>query len=330
MKSLISVIIPVYNVEPYIRKCVDSVILQTYSRLEIILVDDGSPDTCGEICDDYALKDSRVRVIHKENGGLSDARNSGLDAAGGEYVLFLDSDDSLAPDCILKLFELLTAHNADIAICNYYAVKKGFSTLQSGRQGLHSFSGTEAIDELFGSLRAQFTVSWCKLFKAELFRKLRFPKGKIHEDNFTSYRLYHASKKVVYTDEPLLYHLKRPDSIIGSSFKLKNHLDKIQATEEMIAFLKEQNLKKLEYKAWRMLFYHYFLLRQHTDSFNDKASLTDFKKNLKLLQNELRKTKQKAGFTIFYHLYFMFPSMMTTVFLRYRKIKMKLLNRHIY
>ena len=330
MKSLISVIIPVYNVEPYIRKCVDSVILQTYSRLEIILVDDGSPDTCGEICDDYALKDSRVRVIHKDNGGLSDARNSGLDAAGGEYVLFLDSDDSLAPNCILKLFELLTAHNADIAICNYYAVKKGFSTLQSGRQGLHSFSGTEAMEELFGSLRAQFTVSWCKLFKAELFRKLRFPKGKIHEDNFTSYRLYHASKKIVYTDEPFLYHLKRPDSIIGSSFKLKNHLDKMQATEEMIAFLKERGFKKLESKALRMMFFHFFLLHQHRDTFNDTFTDADFIHKHNMLKKDLRSSSQKSGFRIFYELYYIFPEIMTPVFLYYRKMNMKLLKKAVY
>lgn len=213
--ALISIIIPIYKVEPYLRRCLDSVVNQTYTNLEIILVDDGSPDDCPKICDEYASRDNRIIVIHKKNGGLSDARNAGLDICKGEYISFIDSDDWVERDYIEVLFNLLQKTNADIAVGNHQLFSEDGVVYPQNIFFDSVLDGYDATTMLIFKEPIQFVVSWCKLYKRNLFGKVRFPVGKIREDECTSYQFFHYSKIVSTTSKTLYHYLKRPDSIIG-------------------------------------------------------------------------------------------------------------------
>lgn len=178
---MISIIVPVYKVEPFLRRCVDSLVNQTYHDLEIILVDDGSPDNCGKICDEYAATDSRIHVIHKQNGGLSSARNAGLEVARGEYIAFVDSDDWVEADTYAKLYELIQQYNADIAECalRFYRPWKPERLFLEGQntKSVRVFTNREALDRLyFGpQLLSDISITVCdKLYRATLLHDLRF------------------------------------------------------------------------------------------------------------------------------------------------------------
>lgn len=219
-KSLISVVVPVYGVEPYLCQCVDSIITQTYEHLEIILVDDGSPDGCPEICDEYSRRDNRIRVIHKQNGGLSDARNAGVEEASGEYVAFIDSDDWVDREYIEKLYDAIVRAGAEIAVCNCDLVcddgkiRKPTWLIKNN----HTQSREQIIKTFLLGGTTYDVVAWNKLYKAELFTatRIRFPKGKINEDNYTTYKLIDAAKNVVYIVNPLLKYRQRNGSITAS------------------------------------------------------------------------------------------------------------------
>lgn len=220
MDSLISVIIPVYNVEKYLRKCLDSIVGQTYEKLEMILVDDGSTDSSGSICDEYAGRDKRIRVIHKENGGLSDARNAGLDICTGEYITFIDSDDFVSRDYARILLEMAVKHSADITVCAdeyIYYDSRGKET-RKGRpykkfKGEKAMTGDEALS---CALRQEFfDLSACaKLYKKKCFEGIRFPKGCISEDIGTVYKPLLMAQKAVFTSLPLYFYVQRQGSIM--------------------------------------------------------------------------------------------------------------------
>jgi glycosyltransferase involved in cell wall biosynthesis len=253
MEKTISVIVPVYKVEKYLSRCIESIINQTYSNLEIILVDDGSPDKCGDICDHYASLDSRVKVIHKENGGLSDARNTGLNIATGEYVNFIDSDDYIHEKFYEKLLTLVLSNNADIGQCEFLKVfedkdhnNKVTSTIPLNSEKVATFNNVEALNQLYSNVISG--VAWNKLYKAELFKDIRFPKGKIHEDDFTTFKVLYNSKKIVTTSLPLYYYLQRSNSIMGSEFNAR-HLDSLEAFSYQISFYNNKNLLELKNKA---------------------------------------------------------------------------------
>ena len=178
---LISVIVPIYKVEKYLHKCIDSILAQTYTNLEIILVDDGSPDNCGKICDEYAAKDSRIKVIHQPNGGLSAARNAGLDIATGDYIGFVDSDDYIAPDMYEKLYNALVKNDADMAICDY---QRFGNELPYDEMSLTTevITGLQAMEKQNTVINCSFVVAWSKLYKSFIFSNVRFPVGKINED----------------------------------------------------------------------------------------------------------------------------------------------------
>ncbi len=242
-EELISVIVPIYKVERYLKKCVETIMNQTYSNLEIILVDDGSPDSCGVICEELAKKDSRIKVIHKNNGGLSDARNEGIRTSTGEYLLFVDSDDFISYSMIETLYKSIKKNNADMVACGY---KKVFS---SGIVEEQQFSvknreeiltGEDATKRLLYLMEPGMVVAWNKLERRELWKNMEFPVGKQHEDDFTTYRLMYNSSKVVLINDPLYYYTQREDSIIGTGFSLKS-IDKIEAYEKACAFFKEKN-----------------------------------------------------------------------------------------
>ena len=189
----ISIIVPFYNVEKYAPKCIESIINQTYTNLEIILVDDGSPDTCGKICDDYALKDGRIKVIHKKNAGLSDARNVGIKEATGKYIGFVDGDDYIEKDMYKYLYNLIKENNADISICGVEEVyEDGSIQDEKAKESIEILSKEDAIKELLLDKKVR-SHAWDKLYKRELFENIEYPYGRKMEDIATTYKLFDLS-----------------------------------------------------------------------------------------------------------------------------------------
>ena len=179
--DLISIIIPVYKVEKYLEKCIESVLKQTYTNLQIILVDDGSPDNCGKICDEYDKKDSRIEVIHKANGGLSDARNVGISKAKGRYIGFVDSDDYIKEDMYEILLNLIKKYDADVSICNLYDVIDGNECIRNKENGIREYSRLDILKEVLLDKNIQ-SYAWNKLYEKELFDEIKYPIGKKYED----------------------------------------------------------------------------------------------------------------------------------------------------
>ena len=233
----ISVIIPVYNVERFLRQCVDSVLTQTYTNLEIILVDDGSPDGCGRICDEYVKKDKRVKVIHKQNGGLSDARNAGMDIATGEYLLFIDSDDWIENDTIELLYGNMSRSNADISTCLYYNAYLNCVVPHCTDAEILVLNTEQAIEKCFTNKKS--TVSaWGKLYRKSIFDNLRYPYGKYCEDSFIIVDVLSKASVIVVDTAPKFYYRQRKSSIIHDVFSPKT-LDVIEAFERNLRIIEE-------------------------------------------------------------------------------------------
>ena len=228
MDSLISIIVPVYNVEKYLEKCINSIINQTYKNLDIILINDGSTDNSGKVCDKFKSKDSRIKVIHKENGGLSDARNAGLKIANGEYIGFVDSDDYIAPDMFETLYNLTQKYNAEISIVSFYEIYNTKTIGVRDSRQLQQMNKIEAIKELLLDSKIQ-SYAWNKLFKKNLFENLKFPTDKNFEDIATTLLLFEKANKIVLFEDPKYYYLRRDDSIVGvRNYKTyKDYLDVI-------------------------------------------------------------------------------------------------------
>lgn len=233
---LISVIVPVYGVEKYLDRCVQSIVDQTYQNLEIILVDDGSPDSCGAMCDVWAAKDDRIKVIHKENGGLSDARNAGMAIATGELLAFVDSDDYISPNLYRTLYERMQQDGSDIAACGVEMVwEDGTPSRMLTQPGSCVLDAEKAMRAIIEESRLKQPV-WYKLYKTEQVRDIQFPVGKCHEDVFWSYRAVARAKKVSITDKIGYYYTQRGGSIMGESYSLKR-LDGLEAKVHRMDFL---------------------------------------------------------------------------------------------
>ena len=315
MKPLISVIIPVYNVEKYIKRCLDSVINQTYENLEIILVDDGTPDNSGVICDEYAKKDERIKVIHKENGGLSSARNAGLDIAKGEYISFIDSDDYISDNFIERLYENLSENGAEIAQCGFKRTAKDSEEKDSVSESVKIYSGVEMLGHIHDEKGAETVVVWNKLYKAELFCDVRFPVGKIHEDEATTYKIFYKVKKVAMFDDKNYFYFFNENSITNKAFSLKK-LDYIDALEERMAFCKEHNLNCLYKKDALSCVREILKFRSCAQEKNIKKMLSAMcikKMRIVLKQDFGLKTK------IRYILYFIFPKSQEIMYNYYKK-----------
>lgn len=239
-KIKISIIVPVYNVEKYLEKCINSILTQTYQNLEIILVDDGSMDNSGEICDEYAKKDERIKVIHKENGGLSDARNAGIEIATGKYIGFVDSDDYIGKDMYEYLIRLIQKENADISICGHKIVfQKEENNEIKGEildEEIEIWDTKKAIVELLKQEKIH-DYAWNKLYKKELFEKIRYPKGRKMEDLGTTYKLFDHSKVIVLGNQKKYFYLQREGSIVNQK-SLDLYIDKFELTVERYQYLK--------------------------------------------------------------------------------------------
>lgn len=205
-KPLISIIVPIYKVENYLNRCVESIINQTYQNLEIVLVDDGSPDKCPQMCDAWANKDIRIKVIHKENGGLSDARNAGMRVAHGDFISFVDSDDYIEPDMLSKLYTAILSFDCDVASCRVNMVwdNKPSKPLTPSIETTVFQNNKDAMRDLINGNHLIQTV-WNKLYKRTIISKIEFPVGKINEDEFWSWKVIAASNRIVCIN-PLLYN----------------------------------------------------------------------------------------------------------------------------
>ena len=254
--ELVSVVVPVYKVEQYLERCVKSICEQTYQELEIILVNDGSPDRCGEMCEELAQKDNRIQVLHKQNGGLSDARNAGVKLATGKYLLFVDSDDCINKYVVQICIESATKKDgADIICFNYTNVEDNQNVdfrEKKVAMEMQTETGALAVKRCFMNVGS--IVVWNKMYKRSLFQKLRFPKGKIHEDEFLTYKLLYNAKKVGYIDVSLYYYTIRNNSIMRTEFN-KKRLVLLEVFEERIVFFKNRNEQEL-YEISVMQYYH--------------------------------------------------------------------------
>jgi glycosyltransferase involved in cell wall biosynthesis len=240
----VSIIVPVYNVEGYLPKCIDSILAQTFTDFELIIVDDGSTDSCGAICDEYANKDNRIKVIHKKNGGLSSARNAGIDIAKGDFFIFVDSDDYVHPEMCSLLFENLLKYNADIVACGCYIVKndKIIKEIKASDEGAVTLDSISAISRLF---KGELLPAWGKIYKRECFLNLRFPFGKIDEDFAVMYKLFYNCKKIVCIEDLLNFYVIRDKSILRFPFN-EATFDFFDNAVSAVNFVKENNLPLLE------------------------------------------------------------------------------------
>ena len=235
---MISVITPIYKVEPYLDRCIQSIVDQTYKNLEIILVDDGSPDNCPAMCDAWAQRDGRIKVIHKANGGLSDARNAGMAAATGEYIAFVDSDDWIAPEMLERLLYTMDRDRSDIAACTVKMVwdddtPDELLTVQTNCVlNRHEAQATLLKEKLLKQ------PVWYKLYRSDIIKNIPFETGKYHEDVFWSYQAIGAAERVSVIDYVGYYYTQRSDSIMGEGYSLKR-LDAIEAYEKRYQYIAE-------------------------------------------------------------------------------------------
>ena len=240
----ISVIVPVYKVEAYLNKCVDSILSQTYEDFELILVDDGSPDGCGRICDEYAARDSRVHVIHQPNGGLSAARNAGLDWAEGHsqsnFVSFVDSDDWVERTYLATLMEGIVSQGVDVACVGYASVQQDYRYVRTKGGEWQSLSPEDYWSS--GSFSSPVSA-WAKLYRRHLFSDVRYPAGKINEDAFTTHKVLFKIKKVAIRDVPEYNYVERVGSIMQTKWN-DRRLDGVAALEEELIYFRERGFSK--------------------------------------------------------------------------------------
>lgn len=254
---LISVIVPVYKVEKYLDRCIRSIAIQSYRQLEIILVDDGSPDNCGRICDRWASADFRIRVIHKKNGGLSDARNTGIEQSHGEYLCFIDSDDYIEPEMIELLWHAIEKNGVSISICNYvYEYEKMTDNTRKKRQEAYQIAAEEIVScqrllKIMSDGKYTFgEVAWNKLYKKKLFDQIRYPVGKIHEDEFVFHRLIYQSGKMACIPYVGYHYLQHSGSIMAGP---ENYQHAVEALIDRCHFFIEKNEKELAAESEKRL-----------------------------------------------------------------------------
>lgn len=237
---LISVIVPVYKVEKYLHNCINSILNQSYSNWELILVNDGSPDTSPKICEDFAAKDSRIKVVHKVNGGLSSARNAGLDIANGDYISFLDSDDFWHKDYLQIMLDLCFRNDADIAQCGLMRGSETVFPVISNIPIVKCFDN----HTIFLDGKAKIIVC-AKLYKREVVGELRMPLGVINEDDYTTWKFYFRARKTAVTSQQLYYYTVNESSIMATQNKLPD-LNFLEAYRERIQFFVDNSHKDLE------------------------------------------------------------------------------------
>lgn len=320
-KPLISVVVPVYKVEKYLKKCVESILAQSYTNLEIILVDDGSPDNCGKLCDEISKKDSRIRVIHKQNGGLSSARNAGIDIAQGEYIGFVDSDDTIEPYMYEKLYGAIYNDKTKLAVCAVNYVYENGEVLRKKSVGRDmTFDFYHAMIEM-NTHRIFDMGAWSKLYHRELFENLRFPVGKLSEDYYIMFRIFDRAQKISYVDTACYNYLQRKNSITRS---VKINHDHEYAAKEQMEYLDEKHpeLKTVGHVAYAssaLTVYDFYIKnkvscpKQRIDHFKQVIN-----ENMEYIKDA---TYLSASKRIQFKLFCLNPLLYNIVFKMYRQVK---------
>ncbi|GGH81627.1 glycosyltransferase involved in cell wall biosynthesis [Pullulanibacillus pueri] len=283
MKPIISIIVPIYNIENYIEKCINSILEQTFPHFELILINDGSTDHSGEICEEYAKKDIRVRVIHKENGGPASARNLGLDVAKGDYIGFVDGDDYIDKDMYELLYTLALKHDADVVECNLKIVKNGHIEIKEDQGKIEVGNNLFALKGLLEFPIRNSPVN--KLYKRDLFNDLRYP-DKLYEDGFLAYKVYYKLNKYVFIETGKYNYIKRKGSRMDKqeTYSLRN-LDGVESQEERYYFLKENIkdpyiLKLAEFRFFKDIYNNYRGLQKNKHVDPDKIYRDDLRKKI--------------------------------------------------
>ena len=288
MEPLISVIVPVYNVEKYLGKCIDSIINQTYRNIEIILVDDGSTDSSGEICDSYARQHKNVTTYHQTNGGLSSARNYGIERARGEYIGFVDSDDYIEPNMYEVLLQLLQSNNAEMSMCALYDVFDGKIRKIHKDIEIITVDREEAIKMVLEADVVSVTAV-NKLYKRELFSTVRYPVGKTIEDGFVIVDLLSGCNRVAISSEQLYYYVHRQASITTAAFSEKN-MDAIECYERIYDIVKNDYPNILEAARTRLCWAYFYVL--------DRLAISDSKAHESIRTTVTSKIKSNIGFIL--------------------------------
>ena len=245
--DLISVIVPIYKAEKYLNRCIAAIAAQTYHEIEIILVDDGSPDECPMICDEWAKKDKRVKVIHQQNSGVSMARNAGMDFSSGHYIIQVDSDDYISPNMIELLHEALVKNSSDMSICGYVKGNEdNYSFEKKKDYEIEIIEGTTALERIYKNAESalQYVVPWAKLYRRDLFDDIRYPKGKIFEDIYVTHQILFRCDKIAVIPQKLTYYYQHPDSIMNKKYHV-GKLDYLDACKNRISFFDEHGLRYL-------------------------------------------------------------------------------------
>lgn len=282
----ISIIVPVYKVEKYLNKCIESIINQTYKNLEIILVDDGSPDSCSKLCDLWGEKDSRVQVIHQKNKGLSAARNVGLQFVTGDYIGFIDSDDFIHPEMFERMLKEILKVNADLCICGTRWINEDGSLYKNVIQSPirnELMNQNDAFEKLVWKNGFYYVTAWNKLYKRKIFDEIRFPEGKIHEDEFTIHHIISQCSLIVSIEKELYFYVQRENSIMHNSYSEK-HLDGVLALFERYEFFKRIGKKKLSYSTLKQC---YGILYEKLQIFDIYKNKNDFEIIVKKVSKEL-------------------------------------------
>lgn len=286
MGILVSVIVPVYNVELYIEKCIESIISQTYGELDIILIDDGSQDTSGEICDKYSELDERIRVIHKRNEGLSAARNLGIEISKGQYLCFVDSDDYVEADFISCMLNACVHYGKDIAICGRILEYSTYSVKEYVSNQTEVFGNNEALSHLFKT-DIYNMAAWDKMYAKKLFKDVRYPYGKIHEDIYTTALLMEKSNGIVKIPNQLYHYIQRETGITGELYG-DSSFDMVSNSLECYEhFYKNENLRN---ELFRYYFLHIYTCYMKLIKSKKKRKYLEQYKKLRrmILHNSLR------------------------------------------
>lgn len=284
MEINLSIIVPVYNLEQLLPKCLESILVQTFKEFELILVNDGSTDKSGKICDDYANKDERITVIHKKNGGAASSRNAGLQIAKGKYIGFVDSDDYINKFMYETLYNNAIEHKSDIVICDYLKVNIGhdYNTTQADLDyKVKHYKNTEALNEIYTekSKYIMFIVPWNKLYRRSLFDNIKYDVNNMFDDETVAHKLFYNSRKITYFDSKLYYYVQRNGSLMNSSFSIKR-LDKVYVLNDRATYFRNKNEYELHQKALKhymdMFFWYYYLAKSNLS--NIEQELKDMKR----------------------------------------------------
>ena len=289
---MISVIVPVYNVEKYLERCVKSIVAQTYKDLEILLIDDGSTDKSGKMCDDFQQTDSRIKAFHKQNGGLSDARNYGIEHSAGEFISFVDSDDYIDEKMLETLHRLITENDADLAVCSAMDVFEGKEVTQVKEIKEFNLNKVESYKYM---LRGDGIPSACnKLYKRQTVGDVKFPVGKLYEDGFFTPQILKKVEKTAVTSKPMYYYFRRADSITTKPFR-KGDLDVIEAYDKCVKQVKELCPEALPYAEFRYR-NAYFNVLDKMLMRDDCKEIPEYKQVVKYLKKHTAQIVKDPGF----------------------------------